>query len=149
MGFAIPIKYVREMIENPESYTNEHSGYSNYSGENYSEGFGESYDGNNGGSFGGNYGGNFGGDYNESNSGVTLGITVVEKVEGILVVEVSSGNLGEKFGLQIGDLIRGANGIDIKTVGELKSILATLNYGNGLILNVIRNGISMELSMLM
>lgn len=136
IGFSVPIKYVRELLENPENYTNENSqsqnGVGNGYGDSYQEGqypwggyseqYPDSYSGN------------------QASNGVTLGVKVVETNGGILVAEVEKGSIAEASGMQANDIIVGVNGVRVRSTSELKAQLNSLYSGQSAELNVQRNG---------
>ena len=136
IGFAVPIKYVRQLLENPENYTNENEQPQN----GYSNGYDESYPADQypWGGYLEQYPGEYSGD--QGNSRVRLGIKVSEKNGGILVSEVESGSLAEAAGVKVNDIIVGINGVKVTSASELKRQLNLLNSGQSIELNVERNG---------
>lgn len=137
IGFAVPIKYVIELLENPNNYRNENEQSQNgiYQGEQYGwgespeqyqEGYSEQYPGYSG------------------NNGVTLGVKVLEGDSGIIVAGIENGGLAEASGVQVGDVIVGVNGVRISSVSDLKEKLTSLNNGKSTKLNIKRNGKSIR-----
>ena len=136
IGFSVPIKYVRDLIENPENYTNENSTSENVQSQNgFSNGYGGSYQG---GQYSQQYPDAYSG--NQESSGVTLGVKVAETGSGIFVSEVEKGSIAEASGVQANDIIVGVNGVRVMSVSELKAQLNSLYNGQNLELNVQRNG---------
>ena len=169
MGFAVAIKYVRAMLENPESYTNEdvnnlgdqfngqqgggYPGGNPYDGqqEGYQEGY--PFDGQAGDYSGGyTYEGNSGqypyGDYSnedqyrgeQNTNGVKLGIQIVEKGNEVIVVGVEMESIAEKVGIQENDIIVGVQGVKITSANGLKAQLSLLKKGESIEINALRNG---------
>lgn len=142
IGFSVPIKYVRELLENPENYTNENSisenvqsqnGFSNgngYQGGQYSQQYPEGYSGN------------------QESSGFTLGVKVADTGTGIFISEVVAGSIAEASGVQANDIIVGVNGVRVKSTSELKAQLNSLYSGQSAQLNVQRNGKVISLALI-
>lgn len=137
IGFSVPIKYVRELLENPENYTNENSTSENSQSQN---GYGENYQ--NGQYPWGGYSEQYPDSYsgNQESNGVTLGVKVVETNGGILVAEVEKGSIAEAAGMQANDIIVGVNGVRVRSTSELKAQLNSLYSAQSAELNVQRNG---------
>lgn len=136
IGFSVPIKYVRELLENPENYTNENAqsqnGYNSWYNDSYQDGW-DSW---------GGYSEQYPDSYsrNQESNGVRLGVKVAETNSGIVVSEVEKGSIAEAAGVQANDIIVGVNGVKLRSVSELKSQLNSLYNGKGIELNVQRNG---------
>ena len=144
IGFAVPIKYVRELLENPENYTNENSTSENIQSQNgFSNGYGNSYQG---GQYSQQYPEGYSG--NQESSGVTLGVKVAETGSGIFVSEVEKGSIAEVSGVQANDIIVGVNGVRVMSVSELKAQLNSLYSGQSAELNVQRNGKIISLALI-
>lgn len=60
-------------------------------------------------------------------------------MEGVYIAQVSEGSGAEKAGLQIGDIIIGADGKDVKTIDELNEARDAHQAGEKITLTIVRN----------
>ncbi|EGT3616713.1 trypsin-like serine protease [Clostridium perfringens] len=159
MGFAVPIKHVKEILNNLDKYKNDindpgdngtfnspnyennpnYDDLPNYPNYDNSPNY-PNYENNP------NYGNS---PYNDKSytNGFKLGIQVVETPNGLMVVNVSSGSYGEKLGLKSNDIIIGANGQKISSSKELKSFLASVQSNGTLTFEIVRNGQKLNLKL--
>lgn len=115
MGFAVPIKYVRNILNNLDDYAvNSNSTTQNYQAN--------------------------------SNTGIQLGIKIVESYNGPIIQEISQNSLSQQMGLQVGDIIVGLNGQNVSSGQTLKALLSQLYAGDTLTLHIVRNGQVLQLS---
>lgn len=70
----------------------------------------------------------------------------VKEGEGVLVLEVTEGSLGEKLGLKAGDVITGVGEEKIASVEELRDAVSDLEKGDEFTLDVVRSKKSVELA---
>lgn len=145
IGFSVPIKYVRNILNNLDKYK--------YHGntENYNNNPWNSYENNNPWSTPNN-------DENPwmvpnnpeskvpySSNGFQLGIQIIGTPEGPKVISVSPGGYGSELGLQPNDIIKSLNGRNISSVEELKNILSMIKSKDTLTFKVLRNNQGVEL----
>ena len=76
-------------------------------------------------------------DFNEE-SAAALGIEAT--TEGALVQEVVAGSAAEKAGIEVGDIIVGVDGIDIKSATELRNNIGLKRSGDSVRVDLFRNG---------
>ena len=82
--------------------------------------------------------------------GITIGVSLVNidndqmasyyrvNKYGVYIVDIISGSNAERAGLKAGDCILTVNGTSIKTADDLTGLLATLNPGDELNIEVLR-----------
>lgn len=144
IGFSVPIKYVRNILNNLDKYK--------YQGKN------ENSNNTPWNSYDNNPWSNPNNDESPwvvpnnpkskvpySNNGFQLGIQVLETPEGPKVMSVSPGGYGSELSLQPNDIIKSLNGKNISSVEELKNILNMIKSKDTLTFNVLRNNQSIEL----
>lgn len=115
MGFSVPIKYVRNILNNLDEYAVN----SNNTTENYQT---------------------------NSNTGIQLGVKILESHNGPIIQEITKNSLSEQMGLQVGDIIVGLNGQNVSSVQTLKALLSQLYTGDTLTLYIFRDGQLLQLS---
>ncbi len=115
MGFSVPIKYVRNILNNLDEYAVN----SNNTTENYQA---------------------------NSNTGIQLGVKILESYNGPIIQEITKNSLSEQMGLQVGDIIVGLNGQNVSSVQTLKALLNQLYTGDTLTLHIVRDGQLFQLS---
>ncbi|MEY2407353.1 MAG: serine protease Do [Verrucomicrobiota bacterium] len=64
----------------------------------------------------------------------------VERMDGVMVIEVERGSIAQKSGLKPGDIITELNRKPIKTVKEFRDALRAAEPGKGVLLNFFTNG---------
>lgn len=70
----------------------------------------------------------------------TLGIALDEKdpARGLMVTEVKDGSPGQKAGLRKDDIVLAADGVEVKSIGELKALLLDKQEGDSVKLQIKR-----------
>ncbi|MGL4774223.1 MAG: S1C family serine protease [Clostridium sp.] len=120
IGFSVPIKYVRNILNNLDSYkaNTQTPNTPNFNSENpnYSQG-------------GNNY----------NNNKFQLGIQVMDGQDGPIVMSVLPNGYGEQAGLKANDIIIGVNNTRISSSNDLRAVLNTVENNSTLTLTVIRN----------
>ena len=81
-----------------------------------------------------------------SNTGVQLGVKVLESYNGPIIQEITQNSLSDQMGLQVGDIIVGLNRQTVTSVQDLKALLSQLSTGDTLTLYLVRDGQLLQLS---
>lgn len=74
-----------------------------------------------------------------------MGLAVRDSAQGVEVGTVRPGGLGERAGVQSGDILETLNGQPVRSVADLERIAASLPAGTSVWLNVRRDGQSTRL----
>ncbi|MGL5352783.1 MAG: S1C family serine protease, partial [Clostridium sp.] len=119
IGFSVPIKEVRKILNNPEQYSGKNNSNNTQNGSNSNQG--EYYDYNDG---------NYGSAPNQNESDVTLGISVAQSEDGVYIKEVSPSSIAQVNGLKANDKIISFNNIKINSVNDLASLVSSLKKGD-------------------
>lgn len=153
IGFAVAIKHVRNMLENLEQYTNENNqdqfnnnqGGEFNGGEYPNGGYPDNYPGygyENPGSEYPNYRNpGYGEEYqNPQYNNVKLGVKVISTDIGLVIVEVESGSVAERAGMQLNDIISEFQGVKINSAEDLLEQLSLIQRGQSVETIIQRNG---------
>jgi len=76
-----------------------------------------------------------------------LGLLSEGNEKGLEVVRIGQETPAEKAGLEVGDLIRSLNGVEVKTRDELKAVLAEMATGQELEIEITRDGKDQKISL--